>query len=212
MFGDGALTFREFIMREPHPLAVIHDAILFEFLPGRDDAVLCGCHAVNAYIDDPRMTQDVDILSPRAEAMTEELRGFLKQQFRMRLRTEIVQECTEYRIDQVRKPKNRHLVDVRRANPLPPNQRVKKVRVLTPPELIASKVITMARYKRSSKRFLHWADLARLLLRFPKLKTEEGPVAERLRAAGAADEVFAAWKALVAEDIQPEGEDDKFLR
>jgi hypothetical protein len=32
MSGDGSLTFREFIMREPLPLATIHDAVL-EFLP-----------------------------------------------------------------------------------------------------------------------------------------------------------------------------------
>ena len=38
MFGDGSLTFREFIMREPLPLATIHDAVL-EFLRGRTDAV-----------------------------------------------------------------------------------------------------------------------------------------------------------------------------
>ena len=31
MFGDGSLIFREFIMREPLPLATIHDAAL-EFL------------------------------------------------------------------------------------------------------------------------------------------------------------------------------------
>ena len=28
MLGDGALTFREFAMREPLPLATIHDAVL----------------------------------------------------------------------------------------------------------------------------------------------------------------------------------------
>ena len=39
--GDGSLTFREFIMREPLPLATIHDAVL-EFLRGRTDAVLFG--------------------------------------------------------------------------------------------------------------------------------------------------------------------------
>ncbi len=49
MFGDGSLTFREFIMREPLPLATIHDAVL-EFLRGRTDAVLFGAHAVNAYV------------------------------------------------------------------------------------------------------------------------------------------------------------------
>ena len=69
MFGDGSLTFREFIMREPLPLATIHDAVL-EFLRGRHDAVLFGAHAVNAYVDEPRMTQDVDILSPRAAELT----------------------------------------------------------------------------------------------------------------------------------------------
>lgn len=67
MFGDGSLTFREFMMREPLPLAAIQDAILFEFLPGRDDAVLYGAQAVNAYVEESRMTQDVDIASPRAE-------------------------------------------------------------------------------------------------------------------------------------------------
>ncbi len=65
MFGDGPLSFQEFVMREPHPLATIHDAVL-EFLRGRDDAALFGAQAVNAYVDEMRMTQDVDILSTRA--------------------------------------------------------------------------------------------------------------------------------------------------
>jgi hypothetical protein len=76
MFGDGSLTFREFIMREPLPLATIQDAVL-EFLRGRTDAVLFGAQAVNAYVDEPRMTQDVDILSPRAAELAEELRAYL---------------------------------------------------------------------------------------------------------------------------------------
>ena len=76
MFGDGSLTFREFIMREPLPLATIHDAVL-EFLRGRTDAVLFGAHAVNAYVEESRMTQDVDILSPRAPELAEELRAHL---------------------------------------------------------------------------------------------------------------------------------------
>ena len=59
MFGDGALTFREFAMGERLPLATIQDAML-EFLRGRDDAALFGAQAVNAYVDEPRMTQDVD--------------------------------------------------------------------------------------------------------------------------------------------------------
>ena len=83
MFGDGSLTFREFLMHEPLPLATIHDAVL-EFLRGRTDAVLFGAHAVNAYVDEPRMTQDVGILSPRAAELAEELRAHLAHDFRSR--------------------------------------------------------------------------------------------------------------------------------
>jgi hypothetical protein len=58
--------------REPLPLATIHDAVL-EFLRGRDDAVLYGAQAVNAYVKESRMTmtQDVDIASDRAEELAE---------------------------------------------------------------------------------------------------------------------------------------------
>src|SRR5579862_365989 len=49
MFGDGALSFREHVMREPLPLATVHDAVL-DFLHGRDDAALFGAQAVNAYV------------------------------------------------------------------------------------------------------------------------------------------------------------------
>src|SRR6266478_6519161 len=80
VFDDGILTFREFAMSEPVPLASIHGAVL-EFLRGRDDAVLFGAQAVNAYVDEPRMTQDVDILSTRALELAEELKNYLNKQF-----------------------------------------------------------------------------------------------------------------------------------
>ena len=60
-------------MREPLPLATIHDAVL-EFLRGRDDVVVFGATAVNAYVDEPRMTQDIDLMSTRAAELAEELR------------------------------------------------------------------------------------------------------------------------------------------
>lgn len=44
-------------MNEPLPLSTIHDAVT-EFLHGRDDAVVFGATAVNACVDEPRMTQD----------------------------------------------------------------------------------------------------------------------------------------------------------
>src|SRR5271169_1718568 len=129
MFGDGSLTFREFIMREPLPLATIHDAVL-EFLRGRTDAVLFGAHAVNAYVDEPRMTQDVDILSPRAAELAEELRVSLSQRFQIAVRVRTVAAGLGHRLYQVRKPQNRHLVDVRSIDSFPPHQVVDNVQVI----------------------------------------------------------------------------------
>jgi hypothetical protein len=206
MFGDGSLTFREFIMREPHPLAVIHDAVL-EFLRGRDDAVVYGAQAVNAYIDEPRMTQDVDIMSQRAAELAEELRVFLNKRFHIAIRIRNVREGLNYRIYQVRRPKNRHLVDVRPVVEFPPTKRVKKVLVVAPPELIANKVISMVNRQKKRKGFMDRADLNVLLVTFPDLKTAEGEVADRLRAAGASAEVLATWKDLVSQEILPDDED-----
>src|SRR3984885_16340208 len=100
MFGDGSLSLREFAMREPLPLATIHDAVL-EFLRDRDDAVLFGAHAVNAYVDEPRMTQDVDIASFRAVELADELRVFLNQRFHIAVRVRDVRAGLGYRLSQV---------------------------------------------------------------------------------------------------------------
>jgi len=209
MFGDGSLTFREFAMGEPLPLATIHDAVL-EFLRDRDDAVLFGAQAVNAYVDESRMTQDVDIASPRAAELAEELREHLNQRFHIAVRVREVREGLGYRIYQVRKPTNRHLVDLRPVEHLPPAQRVNQVLVVTPPELIAGKVSAYVRRRGKPKAGTDWRDLAMLLLTFPELKTEEGTVAERLRAVGVAEDVMAAWKELVEQEILPEDEDGEF--
>jgi hypothetical protein len=210
MFGDGSLTFREAMMREPLPLATIHDAILFEFLPGRDDAVLFGAQAVNAYVEEARMTQDVDIASPRAEELAEELRVFLNNRFHIAVRVRSVREGIGYRIYQVQKPKNRHLVDVRPVESLPPSQRVQEILVITPSELISQKVISMVQRTKVAKGLTDRADLFRLLLAFPEFKTDDGPVRACLHAAKASEEVLDAWKELVAREILPEEDADEF--
>ena len=209
MFGDGALTFREFTMGEPLPLATIHDAVL-EFLRGRDDSVLYGAQAVNAYVDEARMTQDVDILSPRAAELAEELRTDLHDRFQIAVRIRSVQEGTGYRIYQVRKPKNRHLVDVRSVPSIPPCERVEGILVLTPPQLISSKVLSMVSRPKTPKGLTDAADVRRLLLTFPDLKKAEGPVADRLHAAGASQTVLATWRELVDQEILPEDEEAGF--
>jgi hypothetical protein len=209
MFGDGALTFREFAMREPLPLATIHDAVL-EFLRNRDDAALFGAQAVNAYVDEARMTQDVDILSPRAKELAEEIRRFLNERFQIAVRVREVREGIGYRIYQVQKPKNRHLVDVRPVESFPPTERVEHVLVISPAELVAQKLAAWVGRRGQPKSGTDWRDLAMVLLTFPELKTIEGPVRDRLVAAGASDDVLAAWDDVVRQEIEAEDDADEF--
>lgn len=49
-------------MREQLPLAMIHEAVL-EFLRGREDVVVFGAQAVNAHVSEPRMSQDINLLT-----------------------------------------------------------------------------------------------------------------------------------------------------
>ncbi len=211
MFGDGPLTFHEFAMREPLPLATIHDAVL-EFLRGRKDAVLFGAQAVNAYVKEERMTHDVDIASTRVPELADELREYLNERFNIAVCVSSIGDFSGCRIYQAREPRNRHLVDLRLVKKLPPAKLVENVLVVAVPELIANKVTSMVRRARTPKSFTDRADLFRLLLAFPELKEEVGPVAERLEAARANFEVLVAWKELVATRIEAEEEDDKFAR
>jgi hypothetical protein len=206
MFGNAILTFREFAMNESLPLATIQGAIL-EFLRGRDDAVVFGAQAVNAYVDEPRMTQDIDLLSTRASELGEELRDYLTNRFHIAVRVREVGEGRGYRLFQLRKPKNRHLVDLRSVTLLPPSQRIADILVVTPAELIASKVIALHQRKGKPKYGTDWRDIAMLLLTFPELKNNEGPVFRRLEAAGADLAIIQVWKELVAQEVSPEDEE-----
>lgn len=209
MFGDGSLTLREFLMRDPLPLATVHAAIL-EFLRGRDDAALFGAQAVNAYVEEPRMTQDVDILSTRASDLAEELRGHLAAAFRIATRVRKVAGGKGFRIYELREPKNRHLADVRPVQALPPTRMVGGIRVPTPDELIAQKIVGLAVRSAQPKGDTDRRDLKVLLLAFPDLKSETGAVYQRLLAHRATAEALRKWSEIVATDIEQAGEDDEF--
>ncbi len=55
-----------------------------------------------------------------------------------------------------------------------------------------------------------WRDLAVLLLAFPDLENESGPVRQRLEAAAAEPAIIAAWERLVAQTIEAEADEDEF--
>lgn len=209
MFGDGPLTFREFAMGERLPLAALHDAVL-HFLRGRDDAAVFGAQAVNAYVDEPRMTQDVDILSTRAAELADQLRAFLDERFQIAIRIRRAAQGAGYRLYQVRQPKNRHLADVRGIKELPVCNRVEGILIPTPAELIASKVLSLISRPKTPKGMTDAADLRRLLLAFPELKTEKGLVAETLHRLESPANALDAWRNLVGQEILPEDEDVGF--
>jgi hypothetical protein len=209
MLGEGTLTIKEFTMREPLPLATIQDAVL-EFLQDRKDAVVYGAQAVNAYAEEPRMTQDVDILSDRAPELAEELREALSTRFHISVRIRQVKRGIGFRLYQVRKPKNRNLVDIRLVDVLPKARRVSGILVMAPAELVVSKVIALERRRGRPKSGTDWRDVAVLLLTFPELKRDPGPVTDQLVSQGADAAVLTTWKKLVEQELLPEEEDAGF--
>ena len=194
-------------MHESLPLSKIHQAVL-EFLQGRDDVVLFGAQAVNAYVSEPRMTQDVDLLSVRAADFAEELREHLSETFHIAVRVREIGEGKGFRIYQTRKEGNRHLVDVRPVENFPETETVEDIRVLSPLELIASKVISYHARRGKPKSGTDWRDLGFLLLRFPELKEK---VLEILRAKNVREEVLETWAELQNQNFEFEDEDEDLI-
>jgi len=209
MFTADTLTFQEFMAREKLPLATIQNAVL-EFLRGRNDVAVFGAQAVNAYVKEPRMTQDVDLLAQHAEEFAQELQSYLKEKFHIAVRTREIGAGKGFRLYQVQKTGNRHLVDIRPVQSLPPTKRIAKILVVVPEELIAGKVIAYHQRRGKPKSGTDWRDLAMLLLTFPELKRDSGAVLERLQAADVDRAVLEVWKELVAKEIVAPNEDDEF--
>jgi len=209
LIGEAPLLFSELVAGEPLPLGSLHVAIL-EFIRGREDAVILGAYAVNVYVSVFRMTQDLDLASPRALDLSGEICECLSQRFHIAVRVRDVRDGLGYRIYQVRKAGRRHLVDLRPVPVLPPSQRVGGFLVVTPEELVAGKLSAFVSRRDKPKSGTDWRDLAMLLLTFPELKTSHGLVRDRLLAAGVDAAVLTAWEELVAQEILPEEEDDEF--
>jgi hypothetical protein len=191
---------------EEVPLASIFREAL-ELLATRQDAVLFGAQAVNAYCDPPRMTSDLDVLSLDAAGLAESLRARLAERFRIAARIRVLEPERSYRVYQVREPRNRHLADVRGVDRLPESRRIAGVQVAEPTDLIAMKVLSVDARRGREKGISDRLDLHRLLRAFPALREEVGVVAERLQAQSAPPTAFAVWREILAERIEPDDED-----
>ena len=206
MFQADVLSFQEFKMGEPLPLARIHEAVL-GFLQERSDAVLFGAHAVNAYVSEPRMTQDIDILTTRAAELAVELQRFLHDRFHIAVRQCKVAQGRGFRLYQSTATGNRHLVDLQVVSDLPSSERIAGVLVLAVPELLARKVFAYHRRRGQPKSGSDWRDIAELLLAYPELKVVDGDVAERIHALEPRPEVLDTWREFVALDLRGDEDD-----
>ena len=206
LLADAPLTVREFMTDEPVPLATIFREIL-SLLATREDTVVFGAHAVNAYCEPERMTADIDLLCTDAARLAEDVRTLVSARFRIAVR---VREVVPggFRIYQLRKPKHRHLVDVRQVSQLPPFREIGRVRVVEPAELAVMKAIAIAARKGQEKGLSDRLDLHRLLRAFPDLRAEHGPVPARLVELGADVAALAAWREVVRAPLEADDEVD----
>jgi hypothetical protein len=93
---------------------------------------------------------------------------------------------------------------------LPSWQLAGNVRVVTPEEAVAGKLLAYVGRQGKPQSFVHRRDLAELLLAFPVLKTGIGPVRERLVAVGASCESLEPRSGIEREEIVPSHENGEF--
>ena len=204
MLNADVISFREFVMHEPLLLSTIQGAVL-EFLRGRDDAVLFGAQAVNAYVSEPRATQNVDIMSPRAEELAEELREYLSDRFHIAVRVREITGGKGFRIYQTRKDGNRHLVAVREMSGTPATEQIEEIKVLSPLDLLVSKIVSYHSRKGKPKSFTDRRYIAVLVLRFPALKEQVTNAIGRLVDPAP---MLRTWREILADGFVMEEPDD----
>ncbi len=203
---DAPLTIREFAMPHEVPLALIFRET-FAQLAGKPAAIF-GAQAVNAYVDEPRMTHDLDVLSTDARGLAEEIARTVGTKLHIALRVREVKAGTGFRVYQKNRDK-RHVVDVRQVDVLPPTQSVRGtggVKAVAPACLLAMKVRAYVARKGQVKGLSDHADIHRLLNKFPALRSASGPVADILRGDTTA---MATWRTLITERFDATRDDDK---
>ena len=154
------------------------------------------------------MTQDVDLLSIRAREFAEELREHLSETFHAAIRVREIADGKGFRIYQPRKEGNRRLVDVRQIENFPETETVEDIKVLSPLELIVSKIVSFQSRYGKPKSWTDRRDLAVLILRFPELKEK---VAANLQSKNVGEAVLETWAEIESQGFEFENEDDDLM-
>ena len=164
------LTLHEFNQIMDVSLSDIQRSLL-TFLQKRSDVVIFGAYAVNAYLkpSEVRMTTDIDIQALQGQLLVAQISDRLRQEFYIATRSREVKSNQAWRIYQVLKSGNRHLVDIRQVDRLPEFEVINQIQVLSPLELIISKIISAYARQNQPKGFSDLRDLYSLILTFPQL-------------------------------------------
>lgn len=208
LLHDAPITLREALSSTKSPtLAEVFRTVLAS-LKDRPDVALFGSHAVNAYVDPPRMTADVDVMSTDAERFAEELRDRLAEEFHIAVRVRTVAHGNGFRIYQVRRPpeKNRHLVDIRQTDELPHTERIEGIEVVAPSDLVVMKLESFVARRHTDKGISDRLDLHRLLMAFPGFRSPASVLAEKL--SNASPGAQAAWTEILSERVERSNDDE----
>jgi hypothetical protein len=201
------LTATEYLMRESLPLYRVHEAI-FDFCRGRPEVTIFGAQAVNLYVSDPRMTQDVDLFSPTPRETAEALAAALNTAFHIAVRVREIAGGKAYRVYQLRNEGSRHFADVRAVEfRLDDATERDGIRYASLPLMVAMKVFALAKRRLAPKGATDLADVRRLLLAHPELRAADGPVGEALQRIGATAEIVRVWEELRNEPAVTDDDD-----
>ncbi|KKJ00617.1 nucleotidyl transferase AbiEii/AbiGii toxin family protein [Prochlorothrix hollandica] len=178
---------------------------LLHFLQNRTDLVLFGAYAVNACLQpEVRMTADIDLQALEGETLVTEICDYLHQEFYIETRSRRVKNHGAWRIYQVLKSGNRHLVDVRQVEVLPRFERINQIQVLSPIALMQSKIISAYARQHQPKGFSDLRDLYSLMLTFPQL-------VEQVEVDETNPGLQGFWRSIQIQEIQAADDDDDLI-
>lgn len=206
---ENITTAGDVLMDETLTPGAIQDAVI-RFLVGNNEAAIFGSQAVNIYVSERRATEDIDVASTRAAELAENIHAHLNERFHIATHVRTIRGGIGFRVYQLRKEGNRHLVDIRPVNELPPTRAVEGALVAEPAEIIANKLMALVARPNSPKAGTDYRDLFHLLHTFPRLQTENSAVRERLVANNAGEAVFELWGEWVQKRIELEDGDGEF--